>query len=312
MNRLKLDKITKADFVGLVYKLLKGTCQSSIELEYNMEECYKAPSDQLDWTNPEGDRCTYDFSKPLPLKGRPGHLTIPAEHFFNNDLEYLKSENLERKYTTSITKTKAARYELVGIEDMIPKKCCIVKVGYNKDGAFGIAHWGHKQEIIVRRADRKLYTFKEGNFINLHLNDIEDMLLLVVQQKLFHLEGDAIVDLAVALRMFTRRIIIKKRVEDVQLGVESYQKKLNITKHQKDFPTFTAKEPYTPSFDPQGVVYEDLSKQKRLMRADELYKFSDGTPKSVRDTLQHRLLNFRLGYNKGMPRRKRSVTDQRQ
>ncbi|GKG30733.1 hypothetical protein Tco_0423221, partial [Tanacetum coccineum] len=55
-------------------------------------------------------------------------------------------------------------------------------------------------------------------------------------------------------------------------SVESYQKKLNITKPQKDFPTISAKEPYTPSFDPPGVVYEDLSNQKRLMRADELYK----------------------------------------
>ncbi|GJT20870.1 hypothetical protein Tco_0890807 [Tanacetum coccineum] len=46
-NRLKIDKLTKAHLVGPVYNLLKGTCQSSIELEYNMEECYKALSDQL-------------------------------------------------------------------------------------------------------------------------------------------------------------------------------------------------------------------------------------------------------------------------
>ncbi|GJS17631.1 hypothetical protein Tco_0412103 [Tanacetum coccineum] len=67
---------------------------------------------------------------------------------------------------------------------------------------------------------------------------------------------------------------------------------LNITKPQKDFPEISAKELYTPSFDPPRVFYEDLSHQKRLMRADELYKFSDGTLKKVRDTLHHRLLNF--------------------
>ncbi|GKC89485.1 hypothetical protein Tco_1150134, partial [Tanacetum coccineum] len=200
------------------------------------------------------------------------------------------SENLERTNTTLITKTKAARYELVIIEDMIPKQWSVVKVGYNKDAAFGISHWGPKhqlyyisqinrlskhdvystlkilsmvkvkvdkqfgygylEEIVVRREVRKQYTFKEGDFINLHLNDIEDMLLLVVQHKLFHLKGDAIFDLAVALRMFTQRIVIKKRVKDVQLGIKSYQKKLNITKPQKDFPTISAKKPYTPSFDP--------------------------------------------------------------
>ncbi|GJY64687.1 hypothetical protein Tco_0466147 [Tanacetum coccineum] len=159
----------------------------------------------------------------------------------------------------SITKTKAARYELVGIEDMILKQWSVISsvVSVTVNKKFG---YGYLEEIVVRRADRKLYTFKEDDFINLHLNDIEDMLFLVVQHKFFHLKGDAIIDLAVARRMFTRRIIIKKRVEDVQLGVESYQKKLNITKTQKDIPTISDKEPYTSSFDLQGVVYEDLSK----------------------------------------------------
>ncbi|GKE22787.1 hypothetical protein Tco_1434299 [Tanacetum coccineum] len=164
---------------------------------------------------------------------------------------------------------------------------------------------------MVRRADRKLYKFKEGDFINLHLNDIDDMILFVVQHKLFHLDGDVIVDLVVALHMFTKSLIIKKRVEDVQLGVESYQKKLNIPKPQKDFPIISAKELYTPLFDPQGVIYKDLSNQKRLMQAHELYKFSDGKVKSVHNSFHHKLLNFRLGYNKDMMRRKWSATDHR-
>ncbi|GJU20187.1 hypothetical protein Tco_1153529 [Tanacetum coccineum] len=46
------------------------------------------------------------------------------------------------------------------------------------------------------------------------------------------------------------------------------------------------------------------------MRADELYKFCDGTLKSVRDTLHERVQNFRLGYNKGMPRWKWTAKDQ--
>ncbi|GJV96880.1 hypothetical protein Tco_1548457 [Tanacetum coccineum] len=143
--------------------------------------------------------------------------------------------------------------------------------------------YGYLEEIVVRQADRQLYTFKKGDFINLHLNDIEDMLLLVVQHKLFHLDSDAIIDLA---------------------------KKLNITKPQKDFPTISGKELYTPSFDPPEDIYEDLSNRKRLMRDDELYKFSDGTLKLVRDTLYHKLWNFRLRYNKGMPNKKWSAKDQ--
>ncbi|GJT13713.1 hypothetical protein Tco_0860755 [Tanacetum coccineum] len=39
----------------------------------------------------------------------------------------------------------------------------------------------------------------EGDFPRLHLNDIEDMLLLVIQNRLNNLKGNVIVNLAVAL-----------------------------------------------------------------------------------------------------------------
>ncbi|GJS72678.1 hypothetical protein Tco_0705519 [Tanacetum coccineum] len=113
---------------------------SNIELEYNMEECFKALTDKLDWNNSEGDRCPFDLTKPLPLKGRPGRLTVVVEYFFNNDLEFLKSLDPEKKYTTSITKTKAARYKIIRIKDMVPTLWSATKVGYNKDAKKGIKH----------------------------------------------------------------------------------------------------------------------------------------------------------------------------
>ncbi|GKB47365.1 hypothetical protein Tco_0898118 [Tanacetum coccineum] len=42
MNRLKLTKLTREVLVGPVFNLLKGTCKSCVELEYNMEECFRA------------------------------------------------------------------------------------------------------------------------------------------------------------------------------------------------------------------------------------------------------------------------------
>ncbi|GJY76360.1 hypothetical protein Tco_0481476 [Tanacetum coccineum] len=171
--------------------------------------------------------------------------------------------------------------------------------------------YGHLEEIVVKRADQQLYKFKEGDFVDLHLNDIEDMLLLAVQHKLFHLNESDIVDFIVALRMFTKSLIIKRRVEDLQLSVESYQEKLNITSPQKTFLEIEFKELYTPSYKPPGVIYEDLDKQKRVMRADKLYKFSDGTLKTVHDELHHRILDFRLGYNKEMSRKKWTVIDKK-
>nr|GFD14040.1 hypothetical protein [Tanacetum cinerariifolium] len=63
--------------------------------------------------------------------------------------------------------------------------------------------------------------------------------------------------------------------------------------------------------DPAGIVYKDLDEQPRLMRANELYKFSDETLQAVRDELHHRIPNFSLGFNKEMPLRKWSKVDVR-
>ncbi|GJT45675.1 hypothetical protein Tco_0954390, partial [Tanacetum coccineum] len=271
----------------------------NIELEYNFQECFNALTDKLDWNNLEADRYPFDLSKPLPLQGPLGHRTVAVDYFFNNDLEHLKTSDPEVTYITSIMKTKAAQYEIKGIEDMLPILWSTIKHAYGKDAKKGIRHsgerrkmcvnklhgYGHLEEIVVKRSYQQLYKFKEGDFINLHLNDIGDMLLLAVQHKLFHLDGSDIVDFIVALRMFTRSLILKRRVEDLQLGVESYQKKLNITKPQKTFLKIEFKEPYTPSYDPPGI--------------------------SVRDEIHHRVLDFRLDYNKEMPTRKWTAVDRK-
>ncbi|GJZ80477.1 hypothetical protein Tco_0645471 [Tanacetum coccineum] len=90
-NCLQKDKITKSDLEGPAFKLLKGKYKNYIELEYNFEECYLALTDQTNWINPEGERITYDLSKPLSLQGPPGRTTIPVNFFFNKYLEYLKN-----------------------------------------------------------------------------------------------------------------------------------------------------------------------------------------------------------------------------
>ncbi|GJX24100.1 hypothetical protein Tco_0228545 [Tanacetum coccineum] len=238
-------------------------------------------------------------------------LVVLVDYFFNNDLAYLQGESTGRTYTTSLTKTKAAKYDLPGIEDMVPNLWSPIKVAYDKHALLvtnvKVNVWyvyGHLEEIEVRRSDQQLYKFMEGDFLRLHLKDIKDMLLLVVQNRLFNLKGEDIVHLAAALHMFTRRIVIQKRLEDLQFGVESYQKKLNLSKPRTREEDLSRRAPYTTLSDPQGVIYEDKLNRKRLMRSDELYKFSDGTLQSVCDTLHDMATNLRMGYNKAMPKRR--------
>ncbi|GJT76465.1 hypothetical protein Tco_1043190 [Tanacetum coccineum] len=80
--------------------------------------------------------------------------------------------------------------------------------------------YGHLEEVMVKRADRKLYKFKEGDFTDLHLNDIEDMMLLVVQHKLFNLNESDIVDFIVALHMTLKKVRdeLHHRILDFCLG----------------------------------------------------------------------------------------------
>nr|GEV02211.1 hypothetical protein [Tanacetum cinerariifolium] len=126
-----------------------------------------------------------------------------------------------------------------GHKDMVLALWSSIKVAYDKHAALGTSYWGskrqsfykyatnkvskhdvystkrilevtnvkvnkwysngHLEEIEVRRAYQQLYKFMEGNFPRLYLIDIEDMLLLVVQNKLFNLNSDVVVDLDVAL-----------------------------------------------------------------------------------------------------------------
>ncbi|GJZ84437.1 hypothetical protein Tco_0649776 [Tanacetum coccineum] len=212
LNRLKVDTQTPELLAGPTFKLMKGSCKSLVELECFLERVCKATTDQLDWNNPEGQQYPHDIRKPLPLiPNLRGCRVIPFDHFINNDLAYLSGGVLNRTYATSVTKAKAADYgHIKWIEDLVPNSM-----------------WSQVSIITVRRNDDKLYTFKEGDYNRLRLQDIKDMLLLlVVQGKLTNLNVEKRLALGVSLRMFTRSIVLRRRVEDLQLGVESYQKKL--------------------------------------------------------------------------------------
>ncbi|GJZ99929.1 hypothetical protein Tco_0672480 [Tanacetum coccineum] len=181
MNRLKVDTLTPELLAGPTFELMKSTCKSLVELKYFFEEVYKATTEQLNWTNPEGQRYPHDLRKPLPLiPNSRGRQVIPFAHFINNDLAYLS-----------------------------------------------------------------------GKLTNLK---VEERLAF-----------------SVALRMFTRSIVIQRRVEDLQLGVETY-------------------------LNPRGFIYQNRDQKNRLMRLDELYKFSDGTLNDVRTALDDRLKGIQIEY----------------
>nr|GEW44079.1 retrotransposon protein, putative, unclassified [Tanacetum cinerariifolium] len=135
-------------------------------------------------------------------------------------------------------------------------------------------NYKHLDWITVRKDDDKLYKFKEGDFKRLRIQDIEDMLLLL------------------------------RHVEDLQLGVKSYQKKLNLTKPNSYRSDLKRKEAYTAYSNPRGFIYQNKDKKNRLMQIDELHKFSDGTLNDVHTALVNRLKGIRMQYFSQSIRRK--------
>ncbi|GJS60168.1 hypothetical protein Tco_0654952 [Tanacetum coccineum] len=197
LNGLKIENLTQEILLGPAFRLLKGTRSNYAELEYDFEECYKALSKKLDWENPEGGDYPFDLSKPLPLIKRGKRQRVPFEFFINNDLKYLQGGISTMTYTTSTTKTKAAKYDLPGIEDMVPNIWSPVKVAYDKYALWGISHW--------REQRKSFYAYARGDFLRVRINDIEDMLLLVVQNRLTNLSGDDVADFAIAFWITGRK-----------------------------------------------------------------------------------------------------------
>nr|GEV79007.1 hypothetical protein [Tanacetum cinerariifolium] len=214
-----------------------------VELEFFLEEVYKATTDQLDWNNPEGQQYPHNLLKPLPpIPNSQDHHVIPFDHFINNDLEYLRGDASSRKYTTSVTNTKAADYgHIKWIEGLVPRTM-----------------WS--QELLTNLTVEERFAFN------------------------------------VSLRMFTRSIVIQRHVEDLQLGVESYQKKLNLTKPDTYRSDLKRKAAYTAYSNPRGFIYQNKDKQNRLMRIDKLHKFSDGTLNDVQTALDDRLKGIQMKY----------------
>nr|GEX14798.1 hypothetical protein [Tanacetum cinerariifolium] len=268
INRLKVDTLTPELLASPIYELIKGSCKSLVELEFFLEEVYKATTNKLDWNNPKGQQYPHDLLKPLPLiPNSQGRRVIPFDHFINNDLEYLRGGASSQKII-AVTELQIVEWH----------------------------NYKHLDWITLRRDDAKLYKFKEGDFKRLRIQDIKDMLLLLVQGKLTNLTVDERFAFNISLRMFTRSIIIQRRVEDLQLCVKSYQKKLNLVKPETYRSDLKRKEANTAYSNPRGFIYQNKDKQNRLMCIDELDKFSDGILNDVRTALDDRLKGIQMHY----------------
>ncbi|GJX01803.1 hypothetical protein Tco_0185716 [Tanacetum coccineum] len=198
--------------------------------------------------------------KSLPLGGPPGQVTIQS------DSEYLRYGRKSGRPALSISKMKATYYPDVGLEQMGDRKAIrthmrilsVVRIEF-----FSLYGYDYMKKIVLCRADLKEYTITERDFKYLYLSDFEDLYLLNLQ-------------------------------EDFQLGIESYQTQLNLTKPRWDATGFEFKHDFTEIDSPRVVAFRDKYGVQMIIRFNEIHKFSDGTLQQIDKALDYRVKEFKV------------------
>ncbi|GJQ93006.1 hypothetical protein Tco_0004145 [Tanacetum coccineum] len=218
----------------------------------------------------------------LPLTP-PGQVTIQPQLFFNKDLEYLLTGDKERNRALSISKLKAALYQDFGLEELVLSLWIESEREYDINAAYGITYgcviriktyerygYNYLREIVLRRAEYNEYKILEKDFKSLHPNNFEDLNILYIQGKL-----------------------------------DCLPKQDKVHLHNADSSDFPFKEDYTIVFKPRAVIYRDRDDNRKMMRINEVHKFSDGTLTRIKENLDFMVKDFKLfKFNKGMENRK--------
>ncbi|GJY51447.1 hypothetical protein Tco_0442294 [Tanacetum coccineum] len=269
-QKMGKTELTQADLEGQAYEVVKPFYPNVVYLQFQMEECHKMLTDQIDWADPEGDQ----------VSGQ----------------------------ALSISKMKAARYHDFGLELLVPDHMLIDDVcTYDISASYGISHWwfnrqkfyidrhtaessrkvvkthmrilsvvrikaysryeyDYLKEITLRRADHQEYTIAEKDFKNFYPSDFEDLNLLLLQGHLNHLPSSDIRMLSIVVKLWTRNLVIRQWVKDFQL-----------------------------------VVFPVSNNEWKIMRFNEIYKFNDGTLTNIMEALDYRVKEYKVNrLNPGM------------
>nr|GEZ27882.1 E-beta-farnesene synthase [Tanacetum cinerariifolium] len=234
---------------------------SARDEELLREECYKLLTDSVD-----DPILRHNVSKPLPLGGPPGQVTIQSDFFFNKDLEYLRYGSKGSRPVLSISKMKATYYLDVGLEKMVPdqfwiKEECkydIVAIAVRthmrilsvvRIEVFSIYAYDYMKKIVLCRADLNEHVIVEQDFKYMYPSDFEDMYLLNLQGHLNHLPPKDKKILTTAVNQWTRHLVIRQR---------------------------------------------DRYEVQMMMRFNEIHKFSDGTLQQIDEALDYRVKEFQI------------------
>ncbi|GJY99677.1 retrovirus-related pol polyprotein from transposon TNT 1-94 [Tanacetum coccineum] len=249
-QRMNKTVLTQEDFKGHAYEVVKTFYPDVIHLQFQMEECHKMLTDQVDWANLEGDQ----------------------------DSGVLRYGSKGSCPTLSISKMKAASYPDFGLELLVPEQMWIDDVcTYDVNAKYGISHWwftrqkifkaysrygyDYLSEIILRRADHHEHKIAEKDFKNLYPSDFEDLNLLLLQGRLDYLSGSDKRMLSTTVKLIRVQGIVLYHIEFLRA---------------------------------QYLLQSLTTMNGKIMRFNEIFKFSDGTLTRILETLDYRVKEFKI------------------
>nr|GEY22860.1 hypothetical protein [Tanacetum cinerariifolium] len=269
-KKQRITKLKLQDLEGLAFDIVKVFHPNVIHLQHQIEECRKLLTNKVDESI-----IRYNVSKPLPLGGSPGWVTIQSDFFFNKDLEYLRYGRKGGRPALSISKIKVAYYPDVGLEQMVLDQIHSYEGDHRavrthmrilsvvRIKVFSMYGYDYMKKIVLHRADLNEHIIAKRDFRYLYPRGFKDMYLLNLQ-------------------------------EDFQLGIESYQTQLNLTKPRWDATGFEYKHDFTVIDSLRAVTFRDKYGVQMIMRFNEIHKFNDITLHQIGEALDYRVKEFKV------------------
>ncbi|GJW10882.1 retrovirus-related pol polyprotein from transposon TNT 1-94 [Tanacetum coccineum] len=232
----------------------------------------------------------------------------PALSLVNHYLLYLKKGNSgPEMIVLSLHKFPAIIFPGDDIELRTSRwvNKCVKK--FNPYARYSVEHWKNPHaKIFYIKRQKEPGKLKEEVYSNSKIVQVIKTTGELGHEHKFEtksLQGELMVDdyaetrLLWSLSVFIKSIVIWERVHDFQLGVESYQQKVNLTTPIITFPGIKKHKMFSIVSEPvYDIIYKNNKKEKRVMRYQEIYNICDATLKRVLEGLKSYNNDVKHGY----------------
>nr|GEW44905.1 integrase, catalytic region, zinc finger, CCHC-type, peptidase aspartic, catalytic [Tanacetum cinerariifolium] len=297
-RQVNKTELTQVDLEGQAYEVVKAFYPDVIHLHFQMKECHKMLTDHVDWTNPEGDQVRVDqvedfqlgiesYQTQLDLI-KPGWDGTGYEFKYdytiieslravvflvnNNERKIMRFNEIYKFSDSSLTRILEAlayrvKHDSSSRQKEVTSHMRILSVVRIK--AYSRYGYDYLSEIVLWKADLQEHTIAKKDFKNLYPSDFKDLNLLLLQGHLDHLPGS-----------------------DKQMLSTATQ--LDLIKPGWDATGYEFKYDYTIIESPRAVVFLVNNNERKIMRFNEIYKFSDSTLTRILEALAYKVKEFKI------------------